>query len=227
MNNVELEELIVDCPKLYHAANSGSWKGITENGLLSTSALLDLYGISGAKREKIESQRRPFCVELIHTNLPRVVVRDQKPMDDSGLRRCLPSRISPSYWYRLLNSRVFFWLTEERLHRIINAAPYRDSEHEVLIVDTSRIVEKYFDKVWLCPINSGCTRYPKPAARDENTFQRIPDYPYEYWRKKKKRMRGERVVELCVDYSIPDIMDYVERVYRIKGHHHRELIFEA
>jgi hypothetical protein len=37
----ELEELIADCPTLYHMAQRGSWESVKVRGLLSTSALLD------------------------------------------------------------------------------------------------------------------------------------------------------------------------------------------
>ena len=108
MTEEELEELINDCPTLYHMAERGAWESIKNRGLLSTSALLDLYEVNGAQRLSIESNRRPECVELTSETLPAAVVRDQIPMDDAGLRRCLPEHLTPSDWYRLLNAKVFF-----------------------------------------------------------------------------------------------------------------------
>jgi uncharacterized protein DUF7002 len=63
-------------------------------------------------------------------------------------------------------------------------------------------------------MNSGCTK-PYPHPRDEQTFQRIPDYPYSYWR--ARRRRGERVVELAIDYSVPNITEFVTRIVRMQG----------
>src|SRR3954466_9026428 len=63
-------------------------------------------------------------------------------------------------------------------------------------------------------MNSGCTK-PMPHPRDESTFRRIPDYDYAYWR--ARRPRGERVVELCVDHSVPDIMRFFIGGYVIRG----------
>jgi len=54
VTDAELAELLQDCPTLYHMAERGSWPSIREHGLLSTSALLDLYGKQGAEREAIE-----------------------------------------------------------------------------------------------------------------------------------------------------------------------------
>ncbi|MEG9861289.1 MAG: hypothetical protein V6Z81_02105 [Parvularculales bacterium] len=50
MTEEELEELIENCPKLYHMAERGSWSSIEKQGLFSTSALLDLYGYTGEER---------------------------------------------------------------------------------------------------------------------------------------------------------------------------------
>jgi hypothetical protein len=90
VTNEELDELLVDCPTLYHMAESGSWPSIRERGLYSTSGLLDLYKIKGAERQKIETERRLSGISLTHPSLPVAVVRDQIPMDDAGLMRALP-----------------------------------------------------------------------------------------------------------------------------------------
>ena len=201
MTEAELEELLSDCPTLYHMAEDGSWPSIQERGLLSTTALLDLYVVTGAVRVQIEGSRRSAGVELQEEGLPPAMIRDQLPMDDVGLRRCLPPHLTPGDWYRLLNQKVFFWLTRNRLLKLLRAGTYRNRPHTVIEVSARKLVEAHRDRIWLCPMNSGCTK-PYPHPRDENTFQRIPDYPYIHWR--KRRPPGERVVELAVDYSVPD-----------------------
>lgn len=214
VTDVELSELLEDCPILFHMAERGSWPSIEKHGLLSTSALLDLYGVVEPDRASIEAERRSECIEIVNGKLGKAVIRDQIPMDDRGLTRCLPEYMVPADWYRILNSKVFFWLTEERLHRLTGAAAYRERSHDVLEVDSRSLVRSYYSSIWLCPMNSGCTK-PYPHARNERTFARIRDYPYSSWR--KKRGRGERVVELSVDYSVPDISRYVSRVVVMKG----------
>ena len=214
VTEAELEELITDCPTLYHMAERGSWQSIKRYGLLSTSALLDHYAVEPPRRTEIESRHRPESVEVTGNGLPRAVVRDQIPMSDSGLRRALPDRLSPADWYELLNAKAFFWLSETRLHKLTNAKAYRDREHDVLEVDTRSLIEAHRDAIWLCPINSGCTK-PMPHPRDERIFARIPDYPYAHWR--ERRRRQERVVELAVDHSVEDIRDHVRRVVVKRG----------
>src|SRR5690606_26370378 len=103
------------------------------------------------------------------------------PMSDAGLKRALPDRLSPADWYELLNAKAFFWLSEERLHKLTNAKAYRDREHDVLEVDTRSLIDAHRDSIWFCPINSGCTK-PMPHPRDETIFARIAEYPYAHWR---------------------------------------------
>lgn len=201
MTEGELAELIVDCPTLYHMAEPGSWPSIERHGLLSTSALLDLHGIHGPARDAIEARRRPQGVVV-----GAACIRDQKPMDDSGLRSCLQDGLQPEDWYRLLNGRVFFWLTRARLLRLLHARPYRGLPHEVIAFDTASLVAAHRDAITLSPINSGATR-PFPAPRGRATFLPIADYPYAAWR--SRRPRGERVVELTVQHAVCDAARFV------------------
>ena len=214
MTDAELAELIRDCPTLYHLAERGNWPSIRRHGLLSTSALLDLYGVQGPERDAIEGRRRPEGVRLAHPALGQAVIHDQAPMDDAGLRKCLLDGLSPEDWYRLLNRKVFFWLTRTRLLRLLDAKLNRDLEHDVLELDTAALVEAYRGAITLSPINSGATR-PFPAPRGATTFLSIDAYPYAHWR--SKRPKGERVVELAVDQGVPDIARFVRRVTTMQG----------
>ncbi|NJS15181.1 MAG: hypothetical protein HC788_11900 [Sphingopyxis sp.] len=214
MTDAELEELTTNCPSLYHMAERGSWAAIQKDGLLSTTALMDLYGIVEPQRAQIEKMHRPKSVAINAPGLAGAVVRDQIPMSDAGLRKALPDRLQPSDWYRILNSKVFFWTSIERLHRLTDAKAYRDQEHDVLEIDTRSLVDAHYDRIWLCPINSGCTK-PFPHQRDERIFSRIPDYPYAHWRSRRGSL--ERVVELAVDYAVPDISNHVTRAVVKRG----------
>ena len=187
MTQEELEELLIDCPTLFHMAERGSWDSIRERGLLSTSALLDLYSVTGAKRKAIESMRRPSSIPIEASGLPKAVVRDQIPMTDARLSQCLPPHITPTDWYELLNTKVFFWLTRNRLHRLTGARTYQGKSHDVIEADTRSLIEAHRDRIWLCPMNSGNT-FPMPHPRDETTFLRIADYPYHVWQKNAREV---------------------------------------
>jgi hypothetical protein len=98
--------------RAYHLAEAANLPSIQRNGLLCASKLLDLAGLTGAERERLErTQRRE------HTKLPNgVQIRDQRPMPPAALESCLIG-LTPAEWYALINSRVFFWLDPNRLNR--------------------------------------------------------------------------------------------------------------
>ncbi|WP_458097295.1 DUF7002 family protein [Roseomonas sp. WA12] len=223
MNGDELAELLRDCPVLYHMAERGSWPSIRRHGLLSTSALLDLYGVTGAARTALEAERRPEGVLLEEPGLGRATIRDQKPMDDAGLRRCLQDGLTPEDWYRLLNGKVFLWPSRERLSRLLSAKPYRLLEHDVLELDAASLVREYIDRITLSPINSGTTR-PFPVPRGRDTFLPVAEYPYAAWR--ARRRRGERVVEVTVEGGIAEVERFTFRVTRMRGDEVIETLFE-
>lgn len=206
-------ELAERYPRLYHMAADGSWDSIARHGLLSTSALLDLFEYRGEQRYRLEAVHRPESVVIKHPLHGQAMIRDQKPMDDTGLRRSLQG-MTPEEWYRNLNSRVFFWLTLERLHRMLNAAAYRDQTHAVLIVDTKRLLERHRERVMLSSMNTGATK-PYPFPRGSSTFQRLDNYPFAAM--VKKRGNRDPIVELAVDYSVPDIRETVLAVELTRG----------
>jgi len=201
-------------------AQAGSWPSIQRIGLLSTSALLDRFGVNGEAREAIESRHRPECVEITHPLHGRATIRDQKPMSERALLKCLVGT-TPRAWYELLNRRVFLWTTEDRVNTLLGARAYRNLEHDVLIVDTLKLIERYGARISLSPINSGSTVY-NPQPRGLDLFRTFADFPFEI-----RRQYGKRAIaELSVDYSVPDIRDLVLRVERRIGAANRRILYE-
>lgn len=207
-------DLIKHYPRLYHMAESGTWDSIRRHGLLSTTALLDLFEINGEQRRKIEDERRPECVEITHAKHGRAVIRDQKPMTESALRQCLQKPYKPRDWYRILNANVFFWLDARRLDGLLGARAYRNKRHCVLTLDTRALVTAHTDAILLSPMNSGSTIY-RPLPRGATTFQAIADYPFE--ERRTTRAIQNAVVELLVKYAVPNIAAYVLKVEERKG----------
>jgi hypothetical protein len=196
---------------VFHLAEAANWISIQRLGLLSTSALLDLAGIQGKERDRFEGQHRPA-----HTELPNgVQIRDQKPMFPLALTRSLIGMI-PEEWYRLLNSKVFFWLDPARVDRQRKACEPRPQV--VLVVDTQKLLAQYDQKVTLSPINTGNARR-RPALRGRGTF-----VPYGVWMEsawsseaaglhRRARARSHRPIELTVHDAVPDIMNMVVQVW--------------
>ncbi len=194
------EDLIANYPRLFHMAEADSWHSIQSLGLLSTTALLDEFEITGEQRDAIELARRAESIRISHQQRS-AVIRDQKPLSDSALNLCLED-MTPAEWYKLLNGKVFFWLTENRLTKLLRARAYRGRVQTVITVDTRELLERYAPRTSLSALNSGSTLY-RPLPRGMRTFSPIAEYPFEA--RRKTRGRAEAVAELAVDHSVPDI----------------------
>jgi hypothetical protein len=219
---ISLSQIAQYYPILYHMAEEDTWESIKRHGLLSTSALLDLYEMTESNRFVIESQHRFQSITIKHESYGSAVIRDQKPMRETALDDCLVG-ITPREWYEILNSKVFFWPTQERLFSLLSAKEYKNRTHCVLTIDTAQLLERHADRVKLSPINSGSTLYvAKPRGR--NTFLAPVDYPFE----SRRKLRGVRnaIAELTVEYSVPDIEDLTIKVTNMRGSRTIETLYE-
>lgn len=206
------DELISRHPAIWHMAADGGWPAIREHGLLSVTRLLDLYGLEGPPREAVESARRPQSVELTADGMPSAIVRDNKPMSDKGLLKCLEDGLTPVDWYRRLNTKSFFWVERERLDRLLGARAYALQPQTVLTIDTAAMLEAHRDAVRLSPINSGQTLYV-PQKRGNGTFMRVEDFPDDGGR--IGTPGRPKIVELVVEGGVPDVARFVRRVERV------------
>lgn len=205
-----LDRFAARYPRLYHMAESGSWPKIREHGLLSTAALLDLFEIDGMRRHRIESQWRPESVPIEHHTHGIAVIRDQWPMPPKHLAKGLDG-IAPQQWYEFLNRKAFLWLSEERLKRMLNAAPYRNADHDVLTLDTRSFVGEYVERIEVCAINSGFAMpmFGKVTRRSFESFQSI---------EQRAATRGlSGLAELTVEYAAPDARRFVVSVESWRG----------
>ncbi len=121
--------------------------------------------------------------------------------------------VTPKEWYEILNRRVFFWLTAERLSKLLNARAYKNNTHCVLTVDTKLLLESHLDSITLSPINSGSTLYD-PPRRGRATFLKPDAYPFH--ERKRLRGRANAIAELAVDYKVSDLEGLVVRVDHMK-----------
>lgn len=198
-------EFITRYPKLWHMAELGCWPTIEKHGLRSTTALLDLFEVTGQERFALESEHRRESVKICHPKHGTAVVRDQKPILPTVLDRCLTD-MTPREWYETLNRRVFFWVSEKRLNKMLGAGEYHARSHSVLTIRTEALLAAHLDDITLSPLNSGATHPSSNAnhgARGSYTFRCFDAYPWQ------DRPRSEPVVELAVDYAVPNIADMV------------------
>ncbi len=205
-------ELIRLHPRLYHMAELGSWPNIKQFGLLSTTALLDKFEITGPKRVRIESDWRPNSVPIAHPTFGKAIIRDQKPMPPEELAKCLVG-MTAKEWYEYINHKTFFWVEQERLLRLLNAFAYRNRSHTVIIVNTNALIDSHADEVTLSSINSGFAYFGGQRGRD--TFKSIEDSP-----------SGHRVWELAVEYSVDDVEQLAICVEKWRGDQKLEVIWK-
>ncbi len=204
-------DLAAAFPQVYHMAHQDSWPSINEHGLLSTSALLDLFEIDGAERRTIEAVHRPDSLTITHPIHGRAVVRDQKPMSEKKLARCLTHGMTPADWYRELNHRVFLWATRERLSTMVGARAYRAHPQTVLTISTRRLVDRHGDVIQIATINTGNTAY-NAVSRGPDTFVPLADFDYDASRRKRGPQRA--IAEVVLEYSLPDVRDLINLVER-------------
>jgi len=207
---VQVADLAARYPCLYHMAERDAWASIRDRGLLSAIAVLDLFQVNGAQRAALSSAHRPDKV-TVGAGCGQIVLRDQKPMEATRLATALLNGVTPRDWYETINSKVFFWVQEERLCGLLNARPYRMLEHDVLVINTASFVAAHENQIWLCHMNSGNT-FPVPHKRDLTAFKRIANYPT-----KSSGAPAKEVVELVVDYEVLDIAQHVIEVRRMRA----------
>lgn len=220
---MDVEELVERYPLLWHMADDAAWPGIERHGLLSTTALLDLFAVDGERRSRLEASRRLTSETLTHPQHGVAVIRDQIPLREGPLEQCLVD-MTPLEWYRLLNGRVFFWLGEHRVRRLLGARAYRDRSHIVVTLDTESLVAAHNESISLAPINTGSTIFDA-QPRGSETFLSIDEYPFDDWRRRRGSPR-DAVVELAVAYSVPDALDFALFAERRQGAEIIERVWE-
>ncbi|WP_372441769.1 DUF7002 family protein [Lentzea nigeriaca] len=207
---------------MYHMAEDGTWPTIQRHGLLSTAALLDLFEADAPTRATVLDQVRRSTITLEHPEHGSAVVRDQRPL--KFLDRCLTPRTTPQQFLDALNGRVFFWLTYERLQRLLNASLYRKHPQTVLHIDTASLLAEHRDEVQLAPYNTGSMHVPTAPPRGADVFVDLLDYPYDRWERTRGR-NADAVVELTVPHSVPRITDHTVRVERWHLGEPREVLY--
>ena len=208
-----ISDLIASYPALYHMAEDGSWPNIKKHGLLSTSALLTLYGYSSSERNEIECDYRPKKRTIYCDGLEDTKIRDQKVMPPEDLKQCLLGGMTPQDWYKFINGKIFFWAKYERLKWFLSAREYKNSPNIVITVDTRALLNRYADRVTLTGFNTGSTLYSepytKPRSRGKDSFKSIKAYP---------AYAIDNIVEVVIEEGVPDIASLSISVERWIAH---------
>lgn len=195
-------------PTLFHMASEDSWPMIRRHGLLSTRAVVELYDPDPSVKAAILGGVRRSSFVLDDPGLGRIVVRDQLPL--KFLNECLHDGVTPQQFLDALNGRVYFWVSEQRVERLLGARVYRTKRHLILHIDTAALLKAHRRAVELAAYNTGSAHVPGVPKRGPDVFVPFDDYPFDYWRRKRGRS-GEAVVELTVPGAVPDVVSFVRR----------------
>jgi hypothetical protein len=219
---VDADQLTELHPVVYHMAEDGSWPSILERGLLSAQAIIDLYQPDDGDKTEILATVRRRKITLTRDGLPDITIRDQLPA--KFLSACMNEGVSPKEYLDALNSRVFFWVSVQRLKTLLHARHYRNLRHTVLHVDTAALLRAYSGRVQLAPYNTGSMHVPNAPKRGPDVFMDLADYPYDDWVRRRGRS-GDPIVELTIDYAVPDISSYVIRAETWAGGAPTEVLY--
>ncbi|HZS62786.1 MAG TPA: hypothetical protein VFA43_26230 [Gemmatimonadaceae bacterium] len=195
-----------DYPFAYHLADAENWPSIQRDGLFSAEALIRRAGLSG-KRAEPYRRYRPESMQLPSG----VWIRDQRPMPPAALTRCLDPGLDPDAWYALVNAKVFFWLSIERLERQRAACGRRPQV--MVVIDLPALLERHGDRASVTPFNVGNAKR-RAASRGRRTFVPFASWRATRWASESRpggpiRAPSHPPAELTVDDAIADVMEFV------------------
>ncbi|WP_129020680.1 DUF7002 family protein [Edaphocola flava] len=167
---MELKKFINDRSFLYHLTNEQNASNILKEGkIYSANTIIDM---SNDKTYNLHKRSRRTGHVQIVSKKGIISLRDQRPISEKALAKCLTNDWSVGDFLYHLNDRVFMWPTLERLWR-----HFKRYEHEkptIFRFSTSEIISAN-PHVKFCRLNSGATRANshlggKPPARGIDTF---------------------------------------------------------
>ena len=198
---VDTEDFISKYPTLWHLADAAAWPSIQRNGLLSTSEIVNRWGVPQSEVHDLLARRRPEPVVLDHPDHGKAVLRDQHPLSEERLAPALTDGMTVEGWLRMLNGFVFLFPSEAGLRTLY--AAYARGPAVVLKVRTRTLVKQHGARVRLAGINTGNTMR-RPAPRGTDTF--LPIRRYDHSKRK--------VQEVVVMEAVTDLADHLMSVQR-------------
>jgi len=167
---MNIEKFIKDRPFLYHLTSSSNAKLIiAEKKIYSANALI---------KKSENKEHLPVCRTKRKNHHQLTIdgkvysLRDQQPISEKALAKCLTNGWSTGDFLYHLNDRVFMWPTLERLWRHYNR--YEDERPVIFRFPTEELLA-INQQVLFCRLNSGATRANsylggKPPARGPESF---------------------------------------------------------
>jgi hypothetical protein len=173
---MDIESFIEHSPFLYHLTCEQNAKNIINTKkLFSANVLIDMSENSTYLNIK---NRKRFDHKSISVKGIEVFLRDQRPISELALSKCLTNNWAVGDFLFYLNARVFMWPNINRLQRHFNR--YAD-EKPVIFRFSSKDILNENPTAKFSRLNSGATRANsylggKAPARGINTFLPFNEY---------------------------------------------------
>lgn len=167
---MNIETFIKERPYLYHLTSKLNGEHIISHKRLFSANELIIMS-NDIKNLPVQRERRSGHYE-IKIEGESYLLRDQGPISEKALSKCLTDGwLVPDFLYHL-NSRVFMWPTLERLWRHFNR--YKAENPVIFRFPTQQLLTTNMHAEF-CRLNSGATRANsylggKPPARGSQTF---------------------------------------------------------
>jgi hypothetical protein len=152
---MDLDKFIKKNEFLYHLTDSRNFEIIKIDWLLlSTESLVNKSTLNIEEKKKFLTNKRPVHKEIV-INGKNHFIRDQKPISETNLKKCLTNGWSVGEFLQLLNSRVFFWPS---LPRLWSHFTRYQNESPIIIKVSSGSMFEINNHAEFCRLNSGATR---------------------------------------------------------------------
>lgn len=167
---MDIQKFIKDRPYLYHLTSKENAEHImAQKRLHSANELIKMS--KDRKHFPVQRQKRVGHYELTIDG-KSYILRDQRPISEKALAKCLTDGWSVSDFLFHLNSRVFMWPTLDRLWRHFNRY---EAEKPIIFRFPTEELFAANSHAEFCRLNSGATRANsylggKPPARGSQTF---------------------------------------------------------
>jgi hypothetical protein len=175
-----LEDFIKKKEFLYHLTDKDNLNKIKlRKELLSTEAIVNQSSLGEKEKDEFLTQRRKTHI-VVEVGEDKYKIRDQRPISILNLIKCLTTGFSVKDFFRMLNDRVFFWPTVDRLKSHYNRY---SSENPIIIKVSTGDLLKINSNAQFCRLNSGATRSNSylngaPPQRGVGTFLPAKDFKY-------------------------------------------------
>lgn len=173
---MNIQEFTKKRPELYHLTAQENLDLIRKHKkIYSTNKIIDLSGNNNLLKWK--RTRRPGHVKM-NINGDIFSIRDQKPISEIALKKCLTDNWECADFYEYLNDRVFTWPTLDRLYRHYDR--YKSENPVIIVLNTEEVFSLNTNPLF-SRLNTGATRANsylggKAPERGPNTFLSVKDY---------------------------------------------------